>query len=319
MPQQPTQVPAGPRGKSVGCERYAAHVLNNRDWASIIWFVLLALFVVRHREVRSSAARALHSLLSPKVLFSIVALFIYSCRLVLLGLQLGWWDWVLTKDAIVWFIGTAFVLLLNVPRSAQRGFFRKTMTDAVRVTVLLEFFLNLFVLSLPVELLLVPVIFLVIAIPIVAKGDERYASVVRFTNGLASTIGLLIGGYVVWRLIVDWGEVANIETVQSLALPVWLTIGLLPFIYIISLWTNYGSAFARIDIATDDRRARLRSKAALMTTLHLRTAEAGSFVWPWVRRLVDSRSFGEAREVIKDYRGRSRNGTGGMSPTAAPS
>jgi hypothetical protein len=108
-------------------------------------------------------------------------------------------------------------------------------------------------------------------------------------------------GFVLWKLIVDWRNVANVGTVQSLALPVWLTLGLLPFIYAASLWINYSSAFSRIDMATRETRRRRRAKLALVIVLHLRTAAAGSFNWLWVRRAVDSASSRDVRNVVKDY------------------
>lgn len=242
----------------------------------------------------------------PPILLSIAVVMLYSAALVLLARQFGLWSAELTKDTIIWFVATALVLLINLPHSAQSGFFRKAAVDALKVTVLVEFFVNLFVFSLPIELILLPVAFLIVVIPVVTPREERFRLVVRFTNVVSSMVGLGIGIYVAWRLTVDWRDVANAATLQALALPIWMTLGLLPFVYVLSLIVNYGTAFARINMATDDPRARRRAKLALVTTLHARTAVAGSFVWPCVRRTVASESWGEARRIIKEYRAEHR-------------
>ena len=54
-------------------------------------------------------------------------------------------------------------------------------------------------------------------------------------------------------------------------------------------------------LVTDDRRARRRVKIALLTTLQVRSAAAGSFRWPWIPKVRDAASFRHTRRVIKDY------------------
>jgi hypothetical protein len=283
-------------------------MLNNRDWASIIWLVVLAAYVLRHDRVRASIAAAFRALVHPKIVLALIAIAVYTVGLVIIGHRLDIWTTRLLKDTVVWFIATGFVLFMSIAKSAQGGFFRKAALDAVKVTVFIEFFLNLFVLSLPLELLLLPVLFFVATIPFVASRHPRLAPVVRLANSTSLAIGLAVGAYVVWKVVSDWREVANVGTVQSLALPVWLTLSLMPLIYILSLWVNYGVAFALIDVATSDRRSRWRTKLALLTTLHVRTSAAGSFRWPWVRSAVDSPSFRAARREIKAYRAHHRQG-----------
>lgn len=288
--------------QSVISDRYAGMMLNNRDWASIIWLAVLAAFVLRDRAVRSSLRALAHAFFKPVILLPVAGMGAYVIGLVLLARRFDLWSVDLLKDTIIWFIATGFVLFINVSRSAQRGFFRSASLDAAKATVFLEFFLNLMVFSLPVELLLLPVVFLATAIPIVARGNPANASVVRFMSFVSSALGLGIGTYVVWKIVTKWHEVARVDTLRGLALPIWLTLGLLPFVYVLSLWVNYGSAFTRVDIATDDGRARRRVKIALLITLNVRTTAAGSFAWPWIGQAIDTTSLRQARRVIKNFR-----------------
>lgn len=276
-------------------------MLNNRDWATLIWLGILAVYVLRHAPVRASVTSVFRVFIRPVIAIPLLVMLAYTTLLIYFGREFGLWSTALIKDSVVWFAATALVLFMNVVKSAKGKFFRKAAMDTVKATVFLEFFLNLFAMSLPVELILLPVLFFVATIPIVVRGNPRHAAAVRVANRAAIAIGWGMLGFVLWKLVVDWRDVGNVGTVQSLALPVWLTLGLLPFIYAVSLWINYSSAFARIDIATRETRRRRRAKLALVTVLHLRTAAAGSFNWPWVRRAVDSASFRDVRHVVKDY------------------
>lgn len=276
-------------------------MLNNREWAGVIWLVILAIFLAKKGQLGAILRGFVRALPEPLILLAIAALLIYSIALGLVGRWAEVWNTALAKDTIVWFLIGALPLLFTVTQSTQRHYFRRVLLHTLRLTAFLEFLLNLFVLNLVIELLLVPATLLILLIPMVGRRDRTLAPAVAFANVASSVIGVAICVFVLVKLVLDWDEVANITTVQSLALPIWLTVGLLPFIYASSLWTNYSSAFARIDIATNDRRVRLRAKCALALTLHLRTGAAGSFAWPWVKRAVDAESWGVVRSVVKEY------------------
>ena len=67
------------------------------------------------------------------------------------------------------------------------------------------------------------------------------------------------------------------ETTQKLLLPVWLTLGVMPLIYAVGLWSAYEQAFVRIHLATDDRASRRSAKWALLRVAHLRATDVSAF------------------------------------------
>jgi hypothetical protein len=76
---------------------------------------------------------------------------------------------------VVWFVATGLALLFTVSRSAQTHFFRQAALNAVRLTLYVEFLLNLYVVSLPLELILEPLLFLILVIPIFARNKPESA------------------------------------------------------------------------------------------------------------------------------------------------
>ena len=81
------------------------------------------------------------------------------------GARLGLWNTVLAKGTILWTLGSAGVLLFNCTQTDSDGddahFFRRTILATVGVAAFVEFFVNLYVMSLPAELVLQ----IVVAVP----------------------------------------------------------------------------------------------------------------------------------------------------------
>ena len=86
------------------------------------------------------------------------------------------------------------------------------------------------------------------------------------------------------------------------ALPVWLTLGLLPFVYFMSLVAAYDSVFRRVNSSTADGRARWRARAALLTSFHICVRALNQFHTYWIGRLAVVSTFAEARKVIGEFK-----------------
>jgi hypothetical protein len=109
----------------------------------------------------------------------------------------------------------------------------------------------------------------------------------------------------VQQVAVNWDEIDRGLVIRQLALPMWMTIGLFPFVYFMSLYSNYELAFKWIGFqGQGDRWTRLRARAALILELRLRTKLVHRFNMYWGRQAAEARSFRAARQVVKDFRER---------------
>jgi signal transduction histidine kinase len=173
---------------------------------------------------------------------------------------------------------------------------------AISIPVFVEFFANLFVLNLMPELALQPFLILLGLVIATAESDERLRVLRTPLNALLAVIGLSLLVYSVRQLFISWNAVDKPVTGLQFALLIWLTIGILPFVYLLSLYSNYQSAFHAIDVHSDSRRARLRAKLALITRLHFRAGDSHAFGgWPWLERIVSGPTFRSARRVVADF------------------
>lgn len=271
---------------------------NARQLATVIWLSLIILFLFWYPKTRSSMRRVVSSLAQPQVAIVIGALLAYVGVLVFGGWRLHWWTIDLTTDTVFWWVGSALVLLFNIDRvSKTERFFRRMVLGAVGATALAEFFVNdLFVFSLPVELILLPLLSLLVMTSVVAAHTERGTGAKRLVDGLLALIGLGLVAYVASRLIVDWDVIDKVHALRTFALPIWLTLGILPFIYLVSLAFNYETAFTWIDFRAEHG-SRWRAKLALVLRLHGRTREVGAFRMYWGREIASASSFREAWRV----------------------
>jgi hypothetical protein len=248
-------------------------------------------------------AGVVRAALVPRIVGIVMLLVAYTGLMVGWAFEVGLWRPVLMKETVVWFVGSAIALTFSIVSAPlrDRSFFRNAVMNAVAVTVFVEFYVNLFVFPLLVELLLLPTIVFLAMLSAFASSDEKYRPAKHLADGLLITIGIALTSFVTLRLVRDWDEVVTVHSGLSFILPIGLTIAVLPLVYAVGLGSSYEIARQRIDFATKDEAARRRAKRALFRVLHVRREAVACFVGRWPSRLAHSGSSREARTVVREY------------------
>ncbi len=273
-------------------------MLNNREWATIIWFGILLLGGLSKRELRSSFGHVLRAVLSPAILFPLGGMLSYVVLEVWLGSKARLWRGDLTKDTVSWLILSALALFFNFEQaSKQSHFFRRKVATAFGIAGFLEFLINMFTLNLIAELLLQP--FIALLAMVSALGSDGIAK--KRADRLLALIGFSLLILTIRQLYANWGDIDKHALALQIALPIWLTIALLPYIYLVSLYANYDSAFRHINHLTHDRKARRRAKLALIIKLHFRSRDSHDFAGPWYQRIASAPKFRAARQVVAQF------------------
>ena len=199
------------------------------------------------------------------------------------------------------------MLCFNCVKAAEESaFFKRIMLDTLVVAVFVEFFMNLHVFSLPVELVLQPVII------ILALGGTVGGAMLQ-DKKIQNTCEVLLGLFVLWLLVYSvrqthlrWGQIDKQSLFLELGLPIWLTLGIIPFLFLFSTFLAYDLAFRRI-IATDAQStAKWRAGVTLVCSFHVRFRDLKGFSAYWLRSLAEAASFRAAREVVHEFRQRRR-------------
>jgi hypothetical protein len=279
-------------------------MLNNREWAILFWLGVFMLWALAHRDIRSSFGAVLRSFLEPKILVPLGLMAIWVAVEVGVASKIGIWEGTLLKDTAIWFVTLGVVLSFNFEEaSSDPKFLRRRMIAALLPIAALEVLLDISVLPLIAELILQPLLALLVMMAAVSKTDNRYLQAERLFVGILAAITLSLLARALLHLITNWENLDKTNLLLEVILPGWLTIALLPFIYLLAVYAAYELAFMRINWRSPDGTlVRWRRNLALLTGLGINANEIASFAGPWPHRLAQADSFSEASGVVKEFR-----------------
>jgi hypothetical protein len=278
-------------------------IFTNRELAIFLWTTVLLVWATTRREVRESMLQVANAALNFKIV---------SVLLLFAGYIIGWvriaeradvWNDLLIKDTVLWFLfaGTALLFQFN-QAGTEDQFFRRAALRTVEISVFLDFFLSIPTLDLVAELVLVPVVGFLTLLVVFTSSRNEYAWQKRFWE-------YLLIGVVVWLI---WDTARNVYVqredldlatlARSLTLVIWLPLVSLPFIYFLSLFAGYESAFIRMRVANGGRPASLPSRFALIVGLNGRLREVHAFSGPWAKKAATATTFSDAWKAVREFR-----------------
>lgn len=277
--------------------------MDNRELAAAVWIGVLVVGCLVNAGTRSAALGLLRAALHPKVAFPVLVMLALVLLLVRAAAGVGLWVGDLIVPTVGWVVAVGLVLLFNFEHTWKTPrFLRSTASKVLGIGVFIAFFTNLFSLSLLGELMLQPTIVFLTLLALVAHRDPAHRVVERLAEVLLVVIGAALITFSTVQFIRQWDAVDLRLLALEFALPVWLTTGVLPFIYAMALYGAYEMAFLRVNHAVGNRRGRVRAKLAALLTfrLHLRDADALSFYW--ARQAGEATSPSDARQALRAFR-----------------
>lgn len=221
---------------------------NNRERAIGIWLLVFLVWVCTKKEVRNSIASLLKTMFLTKVSVVFIGTLVYTAAVVFLLSKVSIWQPLLIKDTIFWVIGTGFVLLLNINKATQdTGYFKKVTLDSLRLMIVLEFVLGLYSFSFLVEMILIPLLFLVVAMNTLSGMKGEYKPVKKLTDLILAIFGIYTLVFALSHLLSDYHGVATFYNLRVFVLQPILTLSYLPFLYVFALFMAYETLFVRLN------------------------------------------------------------------------
>ena len=281
-------------------------VLNNRELASLIWLAVAAAWVLSRRDLRSGIADILKSLAEPSP-----AVCRYSvCWLDRTGdlgrRKLGLWNTGLVPNTVVWTVGTALVLCFNVTRPPKTLCFSQNRKECACGQRLRRILYHLFVFGLLAELILQFVLIILIMVDVFSNQKPEFQQLKKVLDALLIGVGVLFLGYTIVQFYAQWTQLDRQALLLKLALPAWLTLGVLPFIYVLSLYTVYEGALRGVNWATSDWRARWRTRFVLVAISDCAGTNCAHFTLMWIKRAAVAPDVTGARAVVQRFRDEQR-------------
>jgi len=234
-------------------------IFSNREKAVIVWFLIFLFFGIFQKNIQSSLLGILKIIFHKKILYVIVAMILYVVTIIIIFNKVHIWDNSLMKDTVFWIFGSAFVLVMNVNEASKDDYyFRKILIDNLKLVVLLEFIVNFYSFSFWIELVFVPVLFIVAILSAVTETKKEFAYVKKMMNYILSLFGIALILFAVFNIFKDYQSFVNVNNVRTVILPPLLTGTYMPFLYLFALMMSYETIFVRLDIFLSDHKALAR-------------------------------------------------------------
>jgi hypothetical protein len=230
----------------------AIQLFNNRELSSFFWLSVAGVFMLSKSSTRADLYNVLRSLLSPPLLIILGGMLAYS-GLVLLALNpIGQLDLFATKVVVAWTIGVGAVLLFNFQDAKKPEFIKQTIIKSLQWTVLLEFLVNLYSFSLFIELLLIPLVTFLGMTMTYASFQPEHKKVERLLSYVLAVITFVVLAFSLAELASNPSSIGIFRSLRDLTLPLILTIGFLPYVYMVALYATYENISNRLRHSTHD-------------------------------------------------------------------
>ena len=225
--------------------------LNNREWATLLLLSALLIWFLLDRKRRSSIQphiRALfNAFLHKKILAAVLSMVLYISLTVFALERVGIWNAAShLKDTILWTITVAFAMVIGINKVQKEGqFFKTTVIDTIRLTIVLEFVVALYPFSLFGEIVLLSLLASIGMLRAVSEMKQEYLPVKKLSGWALSFLGIVILWHTGRSLLADDSFFSS-AWLTELLLPPLLTILFLPFIYLLALFVAYEVIFVRL-------------------------------------------------------------------------
>ena len=244
--------------------------LNNREIATAIWLTIIFLWALSISGVRRSIRDLLKVFFNKKIFIPLIAMLLYIMCMVVVFEKIGFWDESATKDTILWTLGSAFTAYFSLNKVAQDdGYFKNAILDNLKFVLILEFVVNLYSFSLPAELIVIPIVSFIVMLNAFAESKPEYKQVSKLLNFILGVFGLYLIAFTFREIVLDFQNFASLKNLRDFFLPIFLSISLLPFIYVMALFMQYETFFIRIDFANKNPDIAKYAKRKVLAACHV--------------------------------------------------
>lgn len=224
--------------------------LNNREIATLVYLGLLLAVILLWKNGRPFALNVVRAFFSPKLALIWLLMSLYVASSVWLLACLKLWDWPNLKSALLWWLLVGFTCIFEAQKLKDKPqLLGKLVRDAFKISVLVIFIAELVSFPLWVEMLLLPTLVFLSLLITVGEYQADKPGMLRLLSllrGIQVFGGLLILGCSYWLVASSITEFVLINTLRELALPIFIWIMFIPFIFILAVFMTYEESFIHL-------------------------------------------------------------------------
>jgi len=238
---------------------------DNREIAVCIWAIVFVFWAASKQGVRSSMAELVRTAIAKQIVIGGAIFAIYFFGFVWLLLVVGIWAESQLKMTLFWFCSAGLAGLSSAAKvSDGDARILEKVKKNFSISVFLDFFVNLYRMSLFAELLFVPFTAVLCAVVAYSGHHKKYKKVGTLWNMLIVGVGLLVLAYAVYNTATNYDEVSTLDNFRALILPIIFSISMLPMFWAGVIYVSYENVFVRVPFLIKDGSLHCYAKLSLV-------------------------------------------------------
>ena len=230
-----------------------SNLFTNRELASGFLLIIFILWVVTSKKTRKSVKDLIKSFFNKHLMLFNTIMILYFLLCIFILNKFRFWENRMWKDAIIWFIFTAVVFIVNAitKKDIDYKYFNDLFKSCFKIFLLVQFIINMVSFSFIVELtILIILVFTGILNAVLENHKQFDTEGGKILYCIFNCIQIVMGFIILYNSIkITFLEKQNIDVLNLLKdfiLPLILTLMFIPFCYISSLFSLYQQLFIRV-------------------------------------------------------------------------
>lgn len=222
-------------------------IFKPRELATFAWVAIVLILFLFVKDVRRAGLAVLRAFFQKSILSVIALSMTYSAVVTYLLSLGGFWDSTLLKDTVFWFFGSALIVLFNLVKAKDRGFFKNLLLDNIKLVVVLQFIANVHSFSFVIELILLPIIAFIAMVGAYSKHNKEYEQVGKLANVFLTAFGIIFLVFSIFDIAENAEKFMSFRTIKSFLLPIIFSTAFVPWAYLVTLFIKYEMVYVRLE------------------------------------------------------------------------
>ncbi|MCM1236612.1 MAG: hypothetical protein NC489_41575 [Ruminococcus flavefaciens] len=236
------------------------NILTTREWATLLWGVLLMLWMLSHKNIRDSLKVVIKTFFNDKLRILWEIIFLYVLIVTIIFSHLPFWKIVYIKDVLIWFVFSGLIFCMNaVSRESDEGYVRKNLKENLKITIFAEFFISTFTFNIWIELAIIPIITIIMMMDVIAERDKKYQAVHKLLKAILAIFGCCILFGTIKVCVEEYSELNISDTFISFMIPIVYLFLIVPLEYTLELYSKYELLFMRMSFKESEDKKIQRS------------------------------------------------------------
>lgn len=213
----------------------------------IFFFGVVTFLIATEKNIRNAFFDFVKTACSPQILIFFILLVLYAFFIILVISHFPFWRWFYLKDIIIWglFVGVP-ICFHSVSWNLEEHYFRKVVSNNLKLSVFIDFFLNTFTFGIIAEFVLQGIIIFLSLLQAISSTEEKYASAKKLFDALLAIIGFAVFFQTIRVAIYTYPNYDIEEWIITILIPLVLSILYIPMAYLMALYSRYQLLFLHL-------------------------------------------------------------------------